>query len=314
MEAPKTLPPAEPAAPAAPAPVIVTQEPEPAPAPKPAKRKKSKAKAPIPVVETEFSEPDDMGATGRLSPKTRQVLRTIGAGGGGAAASSASGGDIDIRRDEYVTGLEGGGGENSQIKLEVRSPGPDIMGTLTLGYSALSSGQHEAAISLYKKALKEEPRNADALFGLATAYQRSGQNAQARTVYGRLLKLYPDHLEGLNNFIVLAAQESPEETLMLLSELERQRPEFSPIPAQIGMIHYRSGNLAEAARNLHRAIALDPTNLSYRYNLAVILDQMGDTASAMGLYKQLLDEGMRGKPLPASLRSIQERLTYLGSK
>ncbi len=204
--------------------------------------------------------------------------------------------DISVRttdkKDEF---------EKSKVKLE-------------RAYKALLVGQVSAAISIYKEVLDKEPANKDAMFGLATAYQKNKQLDQARTIYTDLLKSEPNNQEALNNFLVLVAEEAPEDALIQLEKLERVNSDFSPVPAQIAMINIKLGHHDKAARYLRRAILLSPENLSYKYNLAITYDRLGKEAQALQLYHQLASAASSGAVFSGSIEKLKERMAYLDKK
>lgn len=180
-------------------------------------------------------------------------------------------------------------------------------------YRAMEAGQLEAAAMLYKRIMYADPENKDALFGLASVYQRTGQLPQARAMYSKLLSLDPENWPAMNNFLVLAAEEAPDHAIEEFKRLAQTNPEFAPIPAQIGMIYYKQKKYDDAANYLIKAIQLDPSNLSYRYNLAVIYDHLGRAREAARLYQQLLEQAQNGATLPESPEKIQDRLSHIRS-
>lgn len=185
---------------------------------------------------------------------------------------------------------------------------------LEMAYNALLSGQTSAAISIYKSILDHDYENQDALFGLATTYHKNKQPRQARAIYTEILKLNPNNIEALNNYLVLLAEESPDNALIELNKLERINPEFSPVPAQIAMIYLKMGSTSKAERYLRRAISLSPNNIVYRYNLAITSDRLGKIRQAIQLYNEVLDEAKSGVIIPGSIDQIEERLSFLKSK
>jgi len=179
---------------------------------------------------------------------------------------------------------------------------------------AFSAGQVESAVAYYKKVLAKDSENRAAKFGLATTYHRSGQLDQARDMYIDLISINQNDWDVMNNFMILASEEAPEQALKELKRLQETNPEFSAIPAQIGMIYMQNNNFQEAVKYLGRAVSLEPNNISYQYNLAVLLDHMGYGETASKLYYKLLEEARNGKELPVSYLKIQERITNLASK
>lgn len=201
--------------------------------------------------------------------------------------------------------------ESVGLSIKVRRPGLDTNYELNRAYNALMAGDTTAAIEVYKNILSVEPRNEDALFGLAATYHRTGQVDKARPIYGMLLQVNPNHREGLNNFLVLVSDESPEDALPELQRLEERNPEFSPIPAQIAIVLDKMGYVNDARDKMLRAMELSPENMTYKYNLAVMLDRQKQYADAAALYKELIDASLHGATVPASTEIMQKRLTYL---
>lgn len=203
--------------------------------------------------------------------------------------------------------------ESTGISIKVRRPGLDTNYELNRAYTSLMGGDTDNAVSIYKDILSTEPKNQDALFGLAATYHRLGRTAEARPVYGALLKTNPNHREGLNNFLILMSEESPQDALPELQRLEERNPDFSPIPAQIAIVLDRLGYPDEAEDKLLRAIELSPDNLSYKYNLAIMLDRHGRYADASALYRMLIEEALRGGQVPASVDTMQRRLNFIAT-
>lgn len=266
---------------------------------------------------------DSLKNENQLSPETRKLLEEIAPNTlksdqrafgpkndvGIDRATPKSSVFKGVEQQDQNVNRRGDVGLNSQEGI----PEDNVNEYLQNAYRAMESGQLEAAAMLYKRVIYTQPENKDALFGLASVYQRTGQIPQARATYSKLLALDPANWPAMNNFLVLAAEESPDHAIEEFTRLMRTNPEFAPIPAQIGMIYYRQKKYDEAAANLIRAIQLDPANLSYRYNLAVIYDKLGRTKQAARLYQQLIEAADEGRQLPENVNKIQERLNYIRS-
>jgi Tfp pilus assembly protein PilF len=206
-------------------------------------------------------------------------------------------------------------GETLGSVVEVRSDEISTYETLQKAYDALMAGQRESAAALYRTILKADAKNIHALFGLATTYQKDGRRDEARDYYQQLLAIQPTHRDALNNLLVLASEESPQQTLEELAMLAQRNPDFSPIPAQMAMILNKLGKPDEAVKYMAKAIRLAPDNLLYRYNLAIILDRSQHYAQAAKMYRELLSAAERNSlTLPAPEDVIHRRLTFLESK
>lgn len=199
------------------------------------------------------------------------------------------------------------------LSIKVAKPGLDTNFELNRAYSALTGGDDAAAIDIYKNVLGADPQNQDALFGIASIYHRNGELAKARPYYGELLKINPNHREGLNNFLALVSVESPNEALAELGRLEQKNRDFSPIPAQEALVMNKLGYYEQARDKMLRAIELAPENYTYKYNLAIMMDHQGDYADAGALYRILIDASLNGEKLPASTETLQKRLNYIST-
>jgi Tfp pilus assembly protein PilF len=200
------------------------------------------------------------------------------------------------------------------LSIAVARPGLDANYELNRAYTTLMGGQTSEALAIYKNVLTSDPKNQDALFGVASTYHRTGQIDKARPYYGELLRLNPDHREGLNNFLALISEEAPQEAMAELERLEQRNPGFSPIPARQAIILSRLGYGDAARERMLRAIEIDPNNMNYKYNLAVMLDREGYLADAVALYRLLIEASLRGEKLPASTDQLQKRMNFIAAK
>ena len=258
----------------------------------------------------------------QLAPETKRTLRKLPSGLGNLGDGKKEELVIDHSEDSAPTkaknGLEPVGVQKTKPKFEISvedgKTTEDVVTTLDKALKAMNMGQYEGAIYLYKKALDKDPKNRDGLFGLGTAYHKSGQKVQARKYYGKLLALYPDYKEGLNNLLALASMEAPEDALKELALLEKRNPNFAPIYAQKAVIYTKTGHVQEAMQNLRKALSLEPDDNNYRYNLAVLLDKQGDYENARIIYHDLLDSSYKGGQLPVNRKIIEDRLTFISSQ
>lgn len=204
--------------------------------------------------------------------------------------------------------------ESAGVSIRVSSSTVDTTSELERAYNALMGGETEVAVRIYQEILEREPTNEDALFGLAATYHRTGQVDNARPLYGRLLAQNPNHREGLNNFLILVAGESPREALEELARLENRNPRYSPIPAQMAILYDRLGEPEIARSKMLRAIEISPENWMYKYNLAIMLDRQGAYADAAALYRDIINASLQGNKLPVNVPALQARLNYIGSR
>ncbi len=204
--------------------------------------------------------------------------------------------------------------ESAGVSIRVSASAMDPTTELGAAYDALMGGDTEVAIRIYQEILSRNPAQEDALFGLAATYHRTGQVDNARPLYGRLLAQNPNNREALNNFLMLVSNESPRDALQELAQLERRNPDYSPIPAQMGIILDRIGDADAAQSKMMRAIELSPENWVYKYNLAIMLDRRGAYADAASIYGELIQASLQGATLPVDMDALQARLNYIAQR
>jgi Flp pilus assembly protein TadD len=277
---------------------------------------KKPTKKPTKIQETKISptEPPE-----GLSPKSRELLNKSSQLMSPKKATPSKPLKIDhahdmqdlFKADEFP--IDGGRNDSLGIKVENERQKLNLDYELEKAYNAINSGQSESAIDTYKVILNNSPDNAQALFGLATMYHRARQFDKARPLYAKLLTVDPQHRDGFNNFLVLLADEAPHEALVELEKLEEKNPGFSTIPAQLAIIYQKTGEPDKAIDKMFRAVSLAPENLTYRYNLAIMLDKQKNYDEAAKLYRQLVEASARGEKSSVNIEKIQQRLTFISS-
>lgn len=181
----------------------------------------------------------------------------------------------------------------------VRAPGvriatraPQLPAGLAGAYAALQEGRLADAQAAYTRVVQDDPRNEDALLGLATIAARQGQHERAEELYLRLLELDPKNaaahagLAGIGNYGDAAQRESRLKTLLANPPADG---------AVAGMLHFALGNLYaeqrrwnEAQQAYFQALTGDDGNPDYLYNLAVSLDHLRQPRLAAQYYEAAL--------------------------
>jgi serine/threonine protein kinase/tetratricopeptide (TPR) repeat protein len=85
------------------------------------------------------------------------------------------------------------------VQIDERLPAAHV----TLGYLNVTLGKTDLALQEFQKALDIAPRDADAIGGMALAYEHANRNAEAEANYKRAIALRPDYWDayiGLGNF------------------------------------------------------------------------------------------------------------------
>ncbi len=176
----------------------------------------------------------------------------------------------------------------------------------------LGAGQTEGALTIYEDLLGRYPNDRLALLGKANALHRLGRIGDAIRVYEETLSRYPDEMAALTNLLGLIGRQSPQNALGRLRRLYRVNPGFGPVAAQLALIHAQLGDDGNALRYMKEAVALEPRNVVYQVNVAIMADRAGDKREAVRAYERTL-ELIAGDTtaLPISPRAIRDRLRYL---
>ncbi|NJP10497.1 MAG: tetratricopeptide repeat protein [Leptolyngbyaceae cyanobacterium RU_5_1] len=145
------------------------------------------------------------------------------------------------------------------------------------GYGLLKRGWVNDAIAAFQRALRQNPRSVDAQLGLAIAYQRAGQDANAWQAYQQVLEL-----DG-NNRTALAA----------VGVLGGYRPEWQV-------------NGIEALTQL---LQLTPNDTSARAQRALLLGYQGRFSESLSDYQILLQTN----PKPEVLLGAAQIYSYSGN-
>lgn len=169
-----------------------------------------------------------------------------------------------------------------------RAAAPQTDPALERGYAALNRGDTAAAQAAYEQALGNDPRNSDALSGLAVLAQRSGNPDQAADYYLRILEADPHSAFALAGLIGLQSQVNPAEAETRLKQALSRQPDSAALNFSLGNLHAAAKRWLEAQQAYFKAVATDPGNPDYLFNLAVSLDQLRQPRLAANYYAQAI--------------------------
>lgn len=164
---------------------------------------------------------------------------------------------------------------------------------LDQAYLAFERGNLDQAQTVWEKALAADPRNADALHGLAaTALQRQ-QPGVAIDYYLRALEADPKDALALAGLLSLKAPADAQQTESKLKLLLAERPDSPYLNFALGNLYARDARWAEAQQAYFKAHTSDAANPDYLFNLAVSLDQLHQPRLAIQYYNQAIAAAAR---------------------
>jgi tetratricopeptide (TPR) repeat protein len=174
---------------------------------------------------------------------------------------------------------------SNTIVVSTGSSEPVLSPLLTEAYAALQSNQLESARSLYQKLLATEPKNKDALLGLAAIAARQGNAGEATRLYLQILELDPRHALAQSGLIALLGRADPLAAETRLKQLIAREPS-AYLYFTLGNLYADQPQWASAQQAYFQAHHLDPANPDYAYNLAVALEHVSQPKLALGFYRR----------------------------
>ena len=152
-------------------------------------------------------------------------------------------------------------------------------------YNAFHNQDYRQSEKLYKKVLKQESKNRDALLGLAAIGTKEKRYEYARQKYQYLLKLNPrDSLAtaGLSN---LENQANPQLNESQLKFMLKQQPDSAHLYFALGTLYSKQNKWPEAQSAYFSAWSAENKTADYAYNLAVSLDHLDKKNQALDFYQ-----------------------------
>jgi cytochrome c-type biogenesis protein CcmH/NrfG len=189
---------------------------------------------------------------------------------------------------------------------------PAVSPLLTEAYGAFQSGRLEPAQGAYEQLLRAEPRNLDALLGLAAIAALAGRNEDAITRYLQVLELEPRHALAQSGLIGLLGRADPLAAEARLKHLIAREPSAF-LYFTLGNLYADQSQWAGAQQAWFQAHHLEPRNPDYVYNLAVGLEHVSQPRLALGFYRRAVQLAAAA-PAQFNLAQAQERIGKLASQ
>jgi len=145
------------------------------------------------------------------------------------------------------------------------------------------------ALSEYSKLLKINPKSLPALMGYAILLEKSGNRAEAKIEYQKVLSLDGNFAPAANNLSWLIMQDKDAnltEALRLAKLAKKAQPNSPAISDTLGYAYYLKGLYGLATIQFREAVSLLPQEPTLRYHLALSLKaQKADKEALAELHK-----------------------------
>jgi Flp pilus assembly protein TadD len=185
-----------------------------------------------------------------------------------------------------------------------------ISEALQRGWTAYHRSDYELSSLEYRKVLEQEPKNRDALLGLAAVSLQQNDMETAREIYIQLLELDPRDPHAHAGLANIAQKSGGELSEAKLKQLVEYRPDDAHLQFALGNLHIKKKSWPEAQQAFFNAWKADNQNADYAYNLAVSLDHLGKHKEARAYYQDSLKLAT-GKNVNFSADDVKSRLAYL---
>ena len=173
------------------------------------------------------------------------------------------------------------------IEIRKRTRPDRVAALLERAYGTFHAGDLESAAKAYRGVLGHEPRNRDALLGLAAVVARAGRWDEAAAYYARILAFDPADAAAQAALIAIDERD-PVRGESRLKALLSSEPRAAYLHFGLGNAYAAQSRWPEAQQAYLDAWRLDRGNADYAYNLAVSLDHLSRPESALGLYREAL--------------------------
>jgi tetratricopeptide (TPR) repeat protein len=197
------------------------------------------------------------------------------------------------------------------IKIKKRVISTGVYSQLDSAYQALKIGNLGLAKSIYSKVLKSRPNQVDALLGLANIESNEGSMQIARSLYEKVLIQEQTNPIAQLGLLQTYSDKAPLAKQHVLEELSSKYPNNVNILMALGQSYSEQSKWIKAQETYFKGFSLQPTNVSFAYNLAISLDQLGKVSAAITYYKKTIS--LNNKALnPIDMSVITRRLQDFG--
>lgn len=181
--------------------------------------------------------------------------------------------------------------DGAGVHFDTHNPDASVPLPLMTAYRAFQEGNYARAEENYRRVLQQDPRNRDALLGMAAlAVKRGGAGGEAAKIYRHILALYPRDTTAQAGLYALSPGSGEAESG--LQQLARQQPAAA---FTLANLYAGQSRWSEAQSAYFLALSQDAANADYAFNLAVSLEHLQENKMAARYYRQALQYSVNKK-------------------
>jgi len=170
------------------------------------------------------------------------------------------------------------------VQLDSHLPAPYV----SLARLHSSVAKYDLALSEFQKALAVNPRDADAIKGMAGAYERMGRIQDAEASYKRAIALRPDAWDGYNSLgSFYFGQKRYQEAISQFERVSQLTPDNFAAHSNLGAQYQNIGDYQNAEAEFKKSLALTPSYMAYA-NLGSLYETQKRYAQAAEMTEKAL--------------------------
>ena len=175
------------------------------------------------------------------------------------------------------------------IRRAIRQNGRSALALSDLGNALRNQGKPDEAAAAHRHAAQLKPPLAEALSNLGTVLRDQGKFDEALATYHQAIRIKPDYAEAHSNLgTVLRAQGKLDEAAAAHRAAVRVRPDFAEAHSSLGVALRDQGKLDEAVAAHRQAILIRPDSAHFHSNLGNALRDQGQLVEAVAAYRQAI--------------------------
>lgn len=191
-------------------------------------------------------------------------------------------------REPYPEARSRQANESPPSPIRLTRSSASLNPVLERAYTALQHQDFASAHQDYEQVLQTDPKNVDALLGLAAIAGREGQTKQAEMLYLQALEADPKNPAAQADLIGTRGLASPLQSEATLKTILAEQPEAGHVHFTLGNLYAQQGRWSEAQAAYFKALASDGDNPDYLFNLAVSLDHLHQNKAAAQYYRHAI--------------------------
>jgi len=164
---------------------------------------------------------------------------------------------------------------------------------LQKAYQHYQAAEYPQSDTLYKQILIRDIKQRDALLGVAAIAVVNKDFTQAKKYYQQLLRYYPGDSIATSALVDLTKQQTTVASESQLKLLLREDPNAAHVYFSLGLLYAKQSRIKESQQAFFDAFSRHK-KADYAYNLAVMLDKLGQEKAALSYYKQASDISDKG--------------------